>query len=496
MGYSIIDRLALASPAERKAYIHSLDEDDLQLLLDRDWSVTARPEQIPPTDEWFCWFIRAGRGWGKTLTGAEATCQKIEELTPLVPDGKVRWALGAPRHPDLINIMFEGETGLHSILPPSMLIGGSWEKSFTRGAVPELTLATGAILQGYPATVPAGPRGPQFHGGWCDEPGTYPDAHLGLGDDTFMANLLFGMRLDPFGGLIVTGTPKNNRLIKELRKLDGVVETHGRTRDNVHNLTAAFKKNVVGRYVGTRLGRQELDAEIIEGVGVMFQRGWFKPTDKAPWPKDTVTRSIRYWDLASGEESDANPDPDWTVGARVTMDPTRRLYVIDHVERFRKGPGARELTIARVAKEDGLPRTWIEKEPGNAGLAQLHMIGRELESVGVSVKGNPATGPKAVRAELVATAAQQGRVWMIEGDWNLAFLDEVEEFHPDPLLSGAHDDQVDAVAGAFNMLKGGQSAQVVSTPATMPDIPKPSAVRRSGPAGLDLGRVGSTRPRR
>ena len=492
MSLSIRDQLALLTPEQREAYIMQLDPDELQLLLDEDWSVMGRPEQfLPDGDDWFAWLIRAGRGWGKTLTGSEGTKDLIERLTPLIPDGKVRWALGAPRHADIVNTMLEGETGLSSVLPPSLLIRGSWEASITRGAVPELKLSTGAIIQGYSATVPQGPRGPQFHGAWLDEPGSYADAHKGLDDDTFVSNLLFGLRLPPSPKLIITGTPKNNRLIKQLIALDGVIETVGRTADNIHNLADAFKRNIVARYAGTRLGRQELDAELLEGMGVMFQRGWFKLVPRAPWPDDTVTRTVRYWDLASGEESDTNADPDWTAGARVTFDPQRRLYLIEDITRFRHSPGTRELSIGSVARADRLPALWIEKEPGNAGKAQLHYLGREMDQYGVTVKGDPVSGPKAVRWELLSGPAEQGRVFMLEGAWNDVFLDEAEEAHPDPLLSGPHDDQLDAVAGAIRVLRGGAGGATAGAPAEgLPNIPRPGS-RGAGtspvPGRIDRG---------
>lgn len=475
MSLSIRDQLATLDAEQRAAYIESLDEAELELLLTSDWSVVGRPEQFLPPGDWFAWLIRAGRGWGKTLTGANATWELIQRLTPQITDGLVRWALGAPRHADIVNTMLEGETGLRSVLPPSALIDGSWERSITRGAVPELRLASGAVLSGYSATVPQGPRGPQHHGAWLDEPASYGDAHKGLDEDTFVSNLLIGLRLPPRPRLIITGTPKNNRLIKQLLKFEGLIETRGRTAENLHNLAEAFKVNVVARYAGTRLGRQELDAELLEGMGVLFQRSWFKVVDRAPWPQGTVTRTVRYWDLASGEESDTNADPDFTAGARVTFDPGRRLYLIEDVTRFRQSPGTRELRIGSVARADQLPVLWIEKEPGNAGKAQHHYLGREMEQFNVGVKADPVSGPKAVRWELLSGPAEQGRVFILDAEWNDAFLEEAEEAHPDPLLSGPHDDQLDAVVGAIKVLRGGAGGQTQGTPDAMPNIPKPGA---------------------
>lgn len=504
MAGSIIDELARLPEDEKHAYLESLTEDELELLISRDWSVTGRPDQfLPHTRDttgmselevaelaaWFLWLIRAGRGWGKTRTGAEGTKESILEIAAVVD--VVRWALVAPRREDVRAIQFEGESGLQAILPPSMLLRGSWDLSFNKTDL-LLTLANGAQVKGYHGRDPGQLRGPQHHGAWVDEPGTLPDAHLGLDDDTTMSMLLLGLRLPPHPRLIVTGTPRNNRLWKELRKMPGAIETHGRTRDNLANLAHAFKVNVVQRYAGTRLGRQELDAEVLEGVGALFQRGWFKVEQRPPWPENTATRSTRYWDLASGEESDANTDPDWTAGALVEMDPRRRLYWIADIARFRESPGQREMSMRTTALEDRLSVTWIEKEPGNAGKAQLFMVGRELEQVGVSVKGMPVSGPKAVKWELVATAAAQGRVWMKEADWNLAFLDEAEEAHPDPLLSGPHDDQLDAVAGAFIVLRESKGAGTILDPSQMQlDRPAVASASRGSGRTPDLPRPGA-----
>ena len=472
MSDSIFDRVARLDPDERQAYLNSLTPEQLDLFMAKDWSVMGRPEQFIPDDpEMFLWFLRAGRGYGKTLCGSQATKEKISETAGKLQAGDtVRWALMSQRNSDVLSTMYEGETGLKRCIPDSWLPRG-WDFALNRSSLTLRCVVEGrdVEIQGFSARVPDGPRGPQFHGGWVDEPGSFPDAQLGLDEDTAMSNLLFGMRLQPFGLLIVTGTPKNNRLIRELRKMKGAVETHGRTRENLHNLAEIFKATVVARYQGTRLGRQELDAEILEGIGVMFQRGWFPVCEagRPQWHNDRGTeRRVRYWDLASGEESDANPDPDWTAGARVVFHPPSRMYLIEHIERFRLTPGARERRMKTIAKEDGISPVWMEKEPGNAGKAQLYMIGKELEQVGVALRGNPVTGPKETRAELVATASEQGRVEMLEGDWNVVFLDEAEEFP-----GGSHDDMVDAVAGAFQVLREDSPGAVVGRPAGQ-DIPR------------------------
>jgi predicted phage terminase large subunit-like protein len=481
---SIVDQLAIATPEEREAYVAGLDPAELELLVDQDWSVIARPDQLLPAELVFLWLVRGGRGAGKTRTGAEGTVEKLKELLGKMEPGQtLRWALMSQRDRDVVHTMVEGESGLRQCLPPSWLPLRGWDQAFNKSAL-ILTLRD-VVIQGFSARTPDAPRGPQFHGGWVDEPAAFPDAHLGLDEDTAMSNLMLGMRLQPFGCLIVTGTPKNNRLIKELRKMDGVRETIMPTKDNLHNLADVFRRVVVARYAGTRLGRQELDAEILEGLGTVFHVGWFQAIERNryPWPDGTPTVAVRYWDLASGEETDANPDPDWTAGALVRKDPRRRWYVIEHIDRFRLGPGSREQRMRKRAQLDGLPITWIEKEPGNAGTSQHHWIGAELDDIGVTVRANPVSGPKHVRWEALAGPAEQRRVWVWDDDeWLRDFLDEAEEAHPDPKQSGPHDDMLDAVAGAIQMLRsGGAMASVAGPPAT--PIPRPNQRRQGGSNG-------------
>ena len=158
-------------------------------------------------------------------------------------------------------------------------------------------------------------------------------------------------------------------------------------------------------------------------------------------------------------------------------DPRRKWYVIEHIARFRCGPGIRDQRIREHARLDALPVMWIEKEPGNAGKVQHHTLGRELDDLATQVKANPVSGPKATRWEAVAGPAEQRRVWVWnDPDWLLDFLDEAEEAHPDPKMSGPHDDMLDAVAGAIAVMKSTGSASVVAQHHT-------DTIPRARPAG-------------
>jgi phage terminase large subunit-like protein len=232
------------------------------------WALKARPEQLPSDWGWFIWLILTGRGWGKTLTGAEWTAQQATEHP------RTRWALVGPTLGHVRDTMVEGETGLLSVLPPSAFIRGSVEASWNRTNL-ELRLSNGSRLKGFSSEEPGRLRGPQHHGAWAEEIAEWKDANLGLKLDTTFSNLQIGLRLGHDPRMIVTGTPKPKKLIKELLWIDGdpknaprpdIAVTRGTTDANLNNLPPTYVKTVIEPYRGTRLGRQELGGELLEDV--------------------------------------------------------------------------------------------------------------------------------------------------------------------------------------------------------------------------------------
>ena len=421
-----------------------MDADLAASLLD-SWRLYARPEQTAPDGDWSVWLLLAGRGSGKTRAAAEWT---IEQLRALEGHGDVRGALVGQTLEDVRLVMVEGESGLLRRLPESMLVNGSVEASWNRGPC-ELRLASGARLKGFSSETPGRLRGPQHHFVWGDEPAEWRDARLGMAEDTTIANALIGCRLPPDPRIVLTGTPKGVRLIRELVGDERTVVTKMTTYDNLGNLAPEYRERILDRYEGTRLGRQELMGELLDEAGGMFSRDWFTITDEP-----LQGRRLRAWDFAATEPSDSNPDPDWTVGALVCWNPDvmvggrRGVAQVQHVARWRLGPGATQDRFLAVAREDGLPRTLVEQEPGSSGKALVESFRRAAAGV-TRVDGQAPTGPKQARAEVWASLAEQGRVSLLSGAWVTAFLDECDEF---PL--GAHDDQVDAVSLAVAALSG------------------------------------------
>lgn len=182
-------------------------------------------------------------------------------------------------------------------------------------------------------------------------------------------------------------------------------------------------------------------------AGMYFQKSWFPLVDAIPagW-----IRCVRYWDRAATEPSQANKDPDWTVGLKLYKYPDG-TWLIGDIERFRSKPLEVERRIKSMASLDGRRvEIFGEQDPGSAGVADAGNFIRMLQGFIVHVR--KVTKDKVTRAKPVSAQCQAGNVKMLKAKWNDAFFPEVENFP-----SGAHDDQVDTLSGAFNEMAGGLS---------------------------------------
>ena len=177
--------------------------------------------------------------------------------------------------------------------------------------------------------------------------------------------------------------------------------------------------------------------------GNLFKREWFPVVSELPV---MVNKSVRYWDLAA-TPAKLGTDPDYTAGVRVDYGADGLYYVVD-VQKMRGTPGEVEALIKQTADIDGGgTQIFIEQEPGASGVNTIyHYVTRVLKDY--TVRGQRATGSKVERAGPVSSQAEVGNVRLYRGAWLGPFLDEVEAF---PL--GGHDDQVDALSGAFMRLR-------------------------------------------
>jgi predicted phage terminase large subunit-like protein len=179
--------------------------------------------------------------------------------------------------------------------------------------------------------------------------------------------------------------------------------------------------------------------------GGVFRRHWFKYMETIPDLKDA--KQIRHWDLAATEPSERNPDPDWTAGCRMA-DLTDGKIVVIHMGRMRDTAGEVEKTVKKIAHRDGKGvKIQIEQEPGASGKSLVqYYITRVLK--GFRVSGVKPGGNKETRTWGLASQAEAGNLYLVRGDWNSEFVNELVWFPQ----QGKHDDQVDAASGAFEAL--------------------------------------------
>ena len=219
-----------------------------------DWyTKNSRLNQRTPKGQWAIWLILAGRGWGKTRTGAE----DIIHYALHHPNSLC--AVIAPTGGDLRRVCFEGISGLLSCIPEACYYKGN-RKSFNRSTF-EIHLFNGSKIQGFAAIEPDRLRGAQFHRAWCDELAAwrYTDA---------FDQLMFGLRLGTNPKCVITTTPRPTSLIVDLvkRKDRDVILTRGSTFENEANLAPSALAQLRERYEGTQLGRQELYAEVLDSL--------------------------------------------------------------------------------------------------------------------------------------------------------------------------------------------------------------------------------------
>ena len=216
-----------------------------------DWQSIARPEQLPlADDEWSTWLILAGRGFGKTRTGAETVRSWATGSTPHSPGRYGRLALVAETAADARDVMVEGESGILAVHPPDFR--PTYEPSKRK-----LTWPNGATALLFNGTEPDQLRGPQFDAAWVDELAKYEHAA------DVWDQLAFSLRLAKQPHKVVTTTPRPIPVLKAIIVDPTTRITRGRTLDNAVNLAPGVVEALMKRYAGTRFGRQELEAELL-----------------------------------------------------------------------------------------------------------------------------------------------------------------------------------------------------------------------------------------
>ena len=251
-------------PESRAAFLESLKADDIAFLSD-DWPFWARPEQLAPEGDWRIWLFMGGRGAGKTRAGAEWILDAVRS------GAMRRVALVGATYADVRDVMIAGESGL---LATGRSDGLRYEPSKRQVHWPD-----GAMAQAFTAEEPDGLRGHQFSGAWCDEYAKWSEPQKTLD------MLLMALRIGSDPRAMVTTTPRNIPAFKALLAMDGVIVTRSNTFANAANLAPGFLEQMRRQYAGTRLGRQELDAELIEdNESALWRRDWIERGRVRDWP--------------------------------------------------------------------------------------------------------------------------------------------------------------------------------------------------------------------
>ena len=393
-----------------------------------DWLQFAHAHQVPPDGDWTTWLLLGGRGAGKTRAGAEW----VQELATSKPPRAGHIALVGETGHDVREVMIEGFSGLLSVHRRGR---PKWISSRRR-----LEWDNGAVAYAFSAEDPESLRGPQFDAAWCDELAKWRHA-----DATFDM-LQFGLRLGERPRQVITTTPRPIPLLKRLLKDagKGTAVTRAGTQANACFLAPPFLDTVLGRYAGTRLGRQEIDGEIVDDrPDALWSRALLDACRVAAAPP--LMRIVVAVDPPASAKQGA--DACGLVAAGRAED--GRLYVLAD------GSVAGLTPAGWAAKAVALWR----RLSADALVAEVNQGGDMVRAVIAQADANVpviavrAKRAKWVRAEPVSHLYEQGKVKHVGAF--AALEDEMCDFGLDGLSSGRSPDRLDALVWAIATLSFG-----------------------------------------
>lgn len=386
-----MERLARLSESEARALLYS-------------WEFRGRADQqLPPGVAWMVWLILAGRGWGKTRTGAEVTRKWMCGTTPLSRGVYGRIALVAETAADARDVLVEGESGILNCHPKE-------HRPFYEPSKRRLTWPNGAIATIYNATEPDQLRGPQFEAAWCDELAKYAHAR------EVWDQLAMSVRLGTMPRIVVTTTPRPIPVLKEIVADPDTYITKGRTMDNRANLAKKTLERLKRKYEGTRLGRQEMEAEILDDLpGALWVRSFFDPPEGSKFRgrvrHDEMPDLVRIVVAVDPSGTKGESDSGDSIGIVVAgIDDYGHVYVLAD-RSLKEGPAG--WGKAAVAAYEFYKADRIVAE-SNFGGAMVESTIRAV-SPNVPVTMVHASRGKVIRAEPVAALYEQGRVSHVTG---------------------------------------------------------------------------------
>lgn len=397
-------------------------------LFNHDWDFWARDDQLAPEGDWLTWLILGGRGSGKTRAGSEWV-RTLALGTPEKPGPQAgRIALVGDTFADVREVMIEGDSGL-------LAVHGNAERPEWFPSRRRLEWPNGVIAHAFSSDDPEALRGPQFDAAWSDELAKWRYA------ERAWDMLQFALRLGERPRQVVTTTPRPIPLVKQLLASPGTVVSRAATRENLANLAPGFLERVVGRYKGSRLGRQELDGELIEDRPDALWRREMFDAGRVERPPDLGRIVVAI-------------DPPASSGARADA--------CGIVVAGRAADGA--AYVLQDASEQGLrPAQWASRAielfhrfaadslvaEVNQGGEMVTQVLREVDAT-IPVLAVRATRGKWIRAEPVAALYEQGRVRHVGALPKLE--DEMCDFGVEGRAKGRSPDRVDALVWALTAL--------------------------------------------
>jgi phage terminase large subunit-like protein len=413
-----------------RAWLAAFDRHE-QLAILTSWGFWARDDQVPPAPagDWLTWLFLGGRGAGKTRAGAEWV-----HGVALGHDGFAdvpvrRIALVGETLADVREVMVEGESGI--LADRARGDRPEWQPARRRVVWPN-----GSVAQAFSSEDPESLRGPQFGAAWADELGKWKHA------EATWDMLQFGLRLGGRPRQVVTTTPRPIPLLRRLLAAPETIVTRAATASNARFLAPAFLTRVVGRYMGTRLGRQELMGELIEDrTDALWQRDVIEGARVTEYPK--LARIVVAVDPPASKRSGTCGI---VAAGRAGHGAEAVAYVIHDWTLREVRPDQWAAAALRLYKRIEADALVAEVNQGGDMVAAVM---REVDPA-VPVREVRATRGKWLRAEPVAALYAQGRVKHAGTFPELE--DELCDFGPEGLTSGRSPDRLDALVWAITAL--------------------------------------------
>lgn len=430
-------------------------EPDLARIVATDWNLLRRPDQTTPDGDWITWLQLAGRGAGKTRTGAEW----IHSLVDTNQYGSI--AFVGETVADVRDVMIEGPSGI-------MHTGHPDKRPSYRSSRRKLEWPNGAIGMTYSAEDPGQLRGPQFSAAWSDELAKWQYA------EEAWDNLQFGLRLGANPRQTVTTTPRPMKLLREMIKefttkgdKSTVVVTRASTRANAHNLAPAFLKKIIGKYEGTRLGRQEIDAELLNDnpYALWSRTGLDQHRVKSMEVPELGTIVVAI-DPAVTSGEDADETGIVVAGCTRGSEDTKHFFVLEDAttqgmrpvrDTPSDDPGWADVALIRYKTHRANSIIGEVNNGGEMVEQTIRRAAQDAEAGPVMIRQVRASKGKVVRAEPISALYAQGRVHHVG---TLARLeDQMCEFTSDfdKKTAGYSPDRVDALVWALTDLSMGRS---------------------------------------